>query len=79
MPNTVLTSLQNEVADRCVDIFMRDNGTFGFEEYRRDHEDESEWFSLHRFSHLVFDTEERALAEARSTVEWANMIKRSSV
>ncbi|HEY2564091.1 MAG TPA: hypothetical protein VGI44_10300, partial [Acidimicrobiales bacterium] len=27
------------MADRCVDIFSRPDGTFGFEEFRRDPED----------------------------------------
>jgi hypothetical protein len=68
--NKVLTSLENRTADRCVDIFVRDDGTFGFEEYRRDHEDGKGWFPLHRYSHQVFDTAERALAQAQSTVAW---------
>jgi hypothetical protein len=69
-PYSVLTSLQNQMADHCVDIFVRSDGTFGFEEYRRDHEDLRGWFSLHRYARQVFDTEERALAQARSSVAW---------
>jgi hypothetical protein len=65
-----LTSLENSAGDHCVDIFVRKDGTFGFEEYRRDPEDVSGWFSLHRFSHQVFATAEDALARAKSTVEW---------
>jgi hypothetical protein len=53
-----------------VEIFVRENGTFGFEESRRDPEDLSDWFPLHRYSHLVFDTEESALAQARARVGW---------
>lgn len=70
MPNKVLASLQNRAADRCVDIFVRDDGTFGFEEYRRDHEDGEGWFPLNRYSQQVFDTAEYALAKAKSTVAW---------
>ena len=36
---TVLASHQTPEADRCVDIFSRPDGTFGFEEFRRDPED----------------------------------------
>jgi hypothetical protein len=36
---TVLASRENAEADRCIDIFVRGDGTFGFEEYRRDPED----------------------------------------
>jgi hypothetical protein len=39
-PIKVLVSLENSAGDRCVDIFARDDGTFGFEEYRKDPEDE---------------------------------------
>ena len=66
----VLTSLENSARDRCVDIFVRADGTFGFEEYRRDPEDMSGWFPLHRYSHQVFSTAEEALARAKSTVAW---------
>jgi|SoiMethySBSTD1v2_1073268.scaffolds.fasta_scaffold565585_1 hypothetical protein len=33
---TVLTSSQTSEADRCVDVFSRPEGTFGFEEFRRE-------------------------------------------
>ena len=66
----VLTSIEDSPGNHCVDIFVRADGTFGFEEYRRDPEDVSGWFSLHRYSHQVFSTAEAALAEAKSRVEW---------
>lgn len=66
----VLNSLHNLAADRCVDIFVRDNGTFGYEEYRRDYEDGGGWFPLNRYSNQVFDTESQALSQARLTVQW---------
>ena len=56
----VLTSLENSAGDHCVDIFVRADGTFGFEEYRRDPEDVSGRFSLHRYSHQMFATTEDA-------------------
>ena len=37
--NRVLRSINDEDAARCVDIFLRPDGTLGFEEYRRDVED----------------------------------------
>jgi len=66
----VLTSLENSAGDHCVDIFVRADGTFGFEEYRRDPEDVSGRFSLHRYSHQMFATTEDALAGAKSRVAW---------
>ncbi len=69
-PPKVLKSLENSAGDHSVDIFVRIDGTFGFEEYRRDPEDLSGWFSLHRYSHQVFATAEDALAQAKSRVAW---------
>jgi len=69
----VLTSIEDSPGNHCVDIFVRVDGTFGFEEYRRDPEDVSGWFSLHRYSHQVFATAEDALAEAKSRVAWITL------
>jgi hypothetical protein len=66
----VTASFNNPEGDHCVDIFARDDGTFGFEEYRRDHEDMKGWFSLHRYSSQVFPAQDEALARARATVIW---------
>ena len=66
----VLASLENPYGGYCVDVFVRENGTFGFEEYRRDPEDVGSWHSLHRYSSLVFKSEEDALAQAKACVAW---------
>jgi hypothetical protein len=70
MTNMVVASFDNPAGDHCVDIFERDDGTFGLEEYRRDAEDLQGWFSLHRHSREVFATREDALAHAKATVAW---------
>jgi GNAT superfamily N-acetyltransferase len=70
MKRRVVNSIDNDEADHCVDVFVRDDGTFGFEEYRRDHEDGRGWFSLDRYGTLVFPGESEALAQARSRVRW---------
>ncbi len=72
-PIKVLKSLENSAGDHCVDIFVRTDGTYGFEEYRRDPEDMRGWFSLHRYSHQAFSTAEDALAHAKSRVAWMVM------
>ena len=69
-PDRVVASFNNETGDHCVDIFRRDDGSFGFEEYRRDHEDLRGWFPLHRYHGLVFASEADALERARTAVEW---------
>jgi hypothetical protein len=66
----VVKSLENDAADRCVDIFERFDGTFGFEECRRDHEDEVTWFPLDKYARLTFASEADALAEAKASVAW---------
>ena len=63
-------SFNSPAGDHCVDVFARDDGTFGFEEYRRDFEDMKGWFPLHRYSNQVFVTDQDALAHARATVAW---------
>ncbi len=40
---TVLTSIDNPDHDRCVDVFTRADGAFGFEEFRRNVEDRGAW------------------------------------
>jgi GNAT superfamily N-acetyltransferase len=66
----VVASFDSPSGDHCVDIFLRADGTFGFEEYRRDAEDMRGWFSLHRYAGLAFATDRDALAEARAKVAW---------
>jgi len=46
---SILASHQTFEADRCVDIFSRPNGTFGFEEFRRDPEDMGAWTPIGYF------------------------------
>jgi hypothetical protein len=70
MPNRVVASFDSPAGDHCVDIFVRDDGSFGYEEYRRDAEDMKGWFALHRYSTRIFATERDALAQAKATVEW---------
>ncbi len=70
MAARVVASFDSPAGDYCVDIFARDDGTFGFEEYRRDPEDMRGWFPLHRHAHQVFATDRDALTRARTMVAW---------
>ena len=70
MDHKVLASVENPYGDYCVDVFVRSDGTFGFEEYRSDPEDGGVWHSLHRYSGLAFGSQEEALAKARVMVAW---------
>ena len=66
----VLDSFQTVDGLRCVDIFVREDETYGFTEYRHDPENGSRWFTLRDFSGQVFGTREDALAAARKSVQW---------
>jgi len=68
--NLVLASLEAEGGERCVDIFRRPDGTFGFEEYRRDSEDGRGWFRIGSFGAETFASEADARAAATSALPW---------
>jgi hypothetical protein len=50
---------------RCVDLFSRPDGTFGFERFRRDPEDLGDWTPLGNDSALVFADLDAAREAAR--------------
>jgi hypothetical protein len=66
----VLASPSTPALDRCVDIFSRADGTFGFEEFRRDPEDMGAWTPMAYFAGRDFPTQGEALAAACSAVPW---------
>jgi hypothetical protein len=75
----VLASPSTLTVDRCVDIFSRPDGTFGFEEFRRDPEDMGAWTPVAYYSERGFSTADDALAAARAAVPWlAAVLDRSS-
>lgn len=77
--NKVLRSVNNEDADRCVDIFLRPDGTVGFEEYRRDVEDCRGWFPIGGHALRIFSDENAALKAAVSEVSWLSRITTRSM
>lgn len=68
--NLVVKSINAAGDDRCVDIFRRPDGTFGFEEYRRDVEDQHGWFAIGFHGGTTFETDLTALAAASVAVSW---------
>lgn len=68
--NRVLRSIEQDGGNRCVDLFVRPGGTFGFEEYRRDPEDGRGWFPIGCFAGGAFHSEAEALRAARAKVPW---------
>ncbi len=68
--NKVLRSINTPDGGRCTDIFMRPDGTFGFEEFRRDVEDPSGWFPIGGHAAKVFTTADDAFHQALADVPW---------
>ncbi len=68
--NKVIQSINLEGETVCVDIFMRPDGTFGFDEFRRDPEDGQGWFSIGHHSAARFASAQEAVDTARKSVSW---------
>jgi hypothetical protein len=72
----VLVSHQTDEGNRCVDIFSRPNGTYGFEEFRRDPEDMGAWTPVSYFSGREYPTESKVIEAARIAVPWLSLLDR---
>jgi hypothetical protein len=67
---TVFVSIENSDHDRCVDIFSRADGSYGFEEFRRDIEDGGQWTPVQYYSDATYVSSAGALAAAERCVPW---------
>jgi hypothetical protein len=74
----VLASLENDDGSCCVDLFRRPDGTFGYEEFRRDPEDRGLWTPMRFASVLSFPSLEEARAAADVAVKWLGDRSRQS-
>jgi hypothetical protein len=66
----VFISIENSDHDRCVDLFSRPDGTYGFEAFRRDVEDRGEWTPVSFYSGSIYLSGESALRAAIESVVW---------
>ena len=66
----IIRSIETAGGERCVDIFRRFDGTFGYGVYRRDPEDARGWFALGDHGGLTFESEAAALAAAARQEPW---------
>ncbi len=69
-PGRVTESINAPHGELCVDLFVREDGSRGFQEYRRDVEDASGWFPVGFWSDRVFRTEAEALSAASDVIGW---------
>ena len=72
MPNKVLASFENADGTHCVDIFVREDGSFGFEEFRGESDGGARWQSLGKYAAITFTSGESALSSAQEQVLWLN-------
>ena len=68
--NTVIRSINEPFGPHCVDIFQRPDGSFGFELFRRDGEDNRGWYAVGNFAQAQFASADAALIEASRHVGW---------
>ena len=66
----VVLSVNHDGVTICVDVFQRCDGTFGFEEYRRDPETNSGWYKIGFYSNKVFKNDTEALKYAKKQISW---------
>ena len=66
----VFISIENSDHDRCVDLFSRPDGTYGYEEFRRDIEDRGEWTPVSYYSGSIYPSRKSALEAAMQSVAW---------
>ena len=66
----VFVSVENPEHDRCVDFFSREDGSYGFEEFRRDIEDGGQWTPVQYYSGVAYVSSAQALDTAERCVPW---------
>ena len=70
MPSKVIASFESPDSSHCVDIFVREDGSFGFEEFRGELDGAARWQSLGKHGSLVFTSGALALEAAKQRVPW---------
>ncbi len=70
----VIRSINNSDQSLCVDIFQRNDKTYGFEEYRRDKETYEGWYKVNMYEQNIYQTEKEAFADACKYVYWLREI-----
>jgi hypothetical protein len=71
---SVLASYQTAESDRCVDVYSRPSGSFGFEEFRRVPEDMGVWTPVSYFCGREYPTEVDAKDAALRAVPWLTSV-----
>ena len=69
----VLESVQYSAEGLCIDFFEHPDGGYGFEQFRRDPEDQGSWTQLSYFSAQRFPTVPEAITAAEAAIEWLSL------
>ncbi|MDB0052642.1 hypothetical protein N9F04_02765 [Ascidiaceihabitans sp.] len=68
--NKVIRSVNLDGETICVDIFLRPEGTYGFDQFRRDPDDGRGWYSTGHHGEASLVTFDEVLAKAKTKVSW---------
>lgn len=72
--NKVMVSIEAPGGMLCVDIFVRPDGSWGFEEYRRDPECGHGWYTIGGHAEQCYPSQPDARLAARKAVDWLQMV-----
>ena len=61
---------------QCVDLFVRPDGSYGFEVYRRDPEDGRGWFAVGHHAGQRYESADETMAAAKTAVVWLSEVAR---
>lgn len=73
----VLVSHETPDGLRCVDLLKRADGSFGFEEYRRDPDDGRGWYAVGGTGDISFKSRKAMLDAARRNISWLDEVLKS--
>lgn len=74
--NTVIHSVNLHGDANCVDVFKRPDGSYGFDQFRRDPEDGGSWCSTGHFGGQRFLSSAEAIEAAITQVGWFDGLER---
>jgi hypothetical protein len=72
-----ISSIREPHGSRCVDILLREDGSFIFREFRQDVEDAGRWTLVADYSQTGFATKDAALDAAAAALPWLRAIHKS--
>jgi len=70
----VVASHETPERARCVDVFSRPDGSWGFEEFRKDPADMGAWTPVSYFSGREYPTETAAVVAAKQAIPWLRAV-----